>query len=76
MKPLFRGATENLACFILINASKLHFNDSYSDELRSPQELKFPGALLEVVRFTNGHQKSPSNERLFRGATENRRLQR
>ena len=40
---LFCGATENLACIILISASKLRFNGSYSDELRSPHKLKFAG---------------------------------
>ena len=35
---VFCGATENLACIILISVLKQRFNRNYSDELRSPQK--------------------------------------
>ena len=42
-ESLFCGANGNLACIIFVSASKLRFNGSYSDELRSPQGLEILG---------------------------------
>ena len=43
MESFLCGANGNLACIILVIASKLRFNGSYSDELRSPQGLEILG---------------------------------
>ena len=58
----------NLACIIFVSASKLRFNGSYSDELRSPQGLKSAGAPLKVVRYRDTHKKTTPHGVVFCGA--------
>ena len=69
----FCGANGNLAHVILVNASKLRFNGSYSDPPRSPQKLEISGDPNERW-FDTGHaQKKEAQMSLyFCGATGNR----
>ena len=55
------GANGNLACIILVIASKLRFNGSYSDELRSPHRLKSAGTPIKVVRYRDTHKETTPN---------------
>ena len=71
----------NLACIIFVSASKLRFNGSYSDELRSPQGLEILGdpnggwfltPRVRLFRYRDTHKKRDPNESLFCGANGNR----
>ena len=66
------GANGNLACIIFVIASKLRFNGSYSDELRSPHRLKSAGAPIKVVRSGTRTKKRSQMESFFCGANGNR----
>ena len=68
------GANGNLACIILVIASKLRFNGSYSDELRSPHRLEICGDPNKGGPIPGHAQKRLSRkcESLFCGANGNR----
>ena len=61
MRSLLCCSTRTLACFILVNASKLRFKGSYSDKLHSPHKLKFAGTPKRWVLILGSTKKESEN---------------